>query len=287
MKRGILVCFAVALALIAPAVLSVAQVKQHDYTQQNKSIGNKEIQKKRSDLTEKSSSMQDRQFKAKQYNNTKDASALIEKSFYISRDTKSPFSPGDEFSDSRKEFEGKQFNPKTRDWAGSGKMQKLFDTEKNLSRDYKGSIDFNKKTKFSTERVRDAYEGLRQMSMQDINKYQFRRSHPLTPGLKHTRAGGSMTDISQETNSFWGDMLSRKRIDIDVPNASFMGKKKNVVDSHRSEKASKKQPDIPQNKKLQSIEYLDESKSSQYEFLRVPKGMRAKGRAVIKVETDE
>ena len=95
------------------------------------------------------------------------------------------------------------------------------------------------------------------------------------------------SDETFDSFVFWGDMLSRKRVDIDVPNASFMGKKKNVVDSHRSEKASKKQPDIPQNKKLQSIEYLDESKSSQYEFLRVPKGMKAKGRAVIKVETDE
>ncbi len=291
--RTVLLGGCAACALFAPVVC--AQVKQHDFTAENKTLEKKEFAPKDSPLGQKRSGLTEKSFSAKEYRNTKDASALIEKSFYISEEKKTPFSEETKFRDSAKNFETKDFQPKKSKWFDSDKRQNRWDTEKDLSKTYRGKLDFSKASPFSTENPKDAFDGMRELSMQDINKYQFRRSHPLDPGLKQVRAGGKLNDVSVDS-SFWG--TSRKPLEIATPPPAFFGKVKNVKepprgdspknatasDSGREESQAASQK---QRRSVKAVEYLDESKSQKYEFLRVPEGMKAKGRAVIKVETDE
>ena len=289
--RTVLLGGCAACVLFASAVC--AQVKQHDYTAENKTLDRKEFAPKDSTLGQKRSGLTEKSFSAKEYRNTKDASALIEKSFYISEDKKSPFSAEAKFRESSKNFESKDFTPKKKEWFDSDKKQNRWDTEKDLSKTYRGKLDFSKASPFSTDNPKDAFDGMRELSMQDINRYQFRRSHPLDPGLKQVRAGGKLNDVSVDS-SFWG--TSRKPLEIATPPPSFFGKVKNakeqrggdsskntaVADSDKLQQAAQRQ-----RKSVKAVEYLDESKSQKYEFLRVPEGMKAKGKAVIKVETDE
>ncbi len=333
MKTAVFFC---AVAIFS-GVLS-AQVKPHDYTETNKSLQRDAVAPKQNTLTDQRARADGKTFRTKTYNNTKDASALIDKSFYYSDKKPADISAQAEFSGGKKEFSKKTFEPKKTAWFDSEKKQTRFDTSVDLSKTYKGKIDMQKRTKFDTDRIQSAYEQIQERSMQDINKYQFRHSHPTDPGIKITRAGGKAGDVDTETRSFFDAFSSRRRIDINTPAAtlkgapkaekpyhskpnagakaagggstpkfstsggasvsaqtsnaphisdsdSTLGSSSDGVDAAKSSRAQHAQH--AQEKRVKSVEYLDESKSSQYNFLRVPDGMKAKGRAVIKVETDE
>ena len=273
---------------------AAAQVKPHDYTKPNATLEKPELERKQSGLIDKRSSLREREFKPRDYTPRKDASALIEKSFYID-DKSAPFSPEKTFADSSKKFSTKEYSPKKKEWLAADKKQKLFDTEKDLTKTYKGKIDIAKRAAFDTDSLQNVYEQMQERSMQDINKYQFRHSHPTDPGIKTVRAGEQLT--KPDSKSFLDTFSTRKKIEVDAPLVSMRGDKPprsaapKAAPSKPSPKAAP-QSGIPAEKpksggKVQSIEYLDESKSGSYEFLRVPKGMKPKGRAVIKVETDD
>ena len=322
--------FLCAVALVSGALS--AQVKPHDYTETNKSLQRDAVAPKQNTLTDQRARADGKTFQTKTYNNTKDASALIDKSFYYSDKKPADISAQAEFSGGKKEFAKKTFEPKKTAWFDSEKKQTRFDTSVDLSKTYKGKIDMQKRTKFDTDKIQSAYEQIQERSMQDINKYQFRHSHPTDPGIKITRAGGKAGDVDAETRSFFDAFSSRRRIDINTPAATLKGAPKaekpyhskpntgaksagggstpkfstsgdNSGAAHFSDSAQTRgssadgvdaaksahaqQAQHAQEKRVKSVEYLDESKSSQYNFLRVPDGMKAKGRAVIKVETDE
>ncbi len=244
--------------------------------------------------------MDTKAFEMREYNNTKPASSLIEKSFYMD-DKKPLFSTDQEFKDTPKTLENKMFSPQKTDWRDSEKKQKLFDTERDLSKTYKGKIDINKRSTFDTDYLQNVYDEMQERSMQDINKYQFRRSHPTDPGIKTVRAGGDPDIKSKE--SFLDIFSSRKKIDINAPLASFKGNEQRNVprvdlpsepisgEAHPPSSMRAAERVIEKSRsnmgKVKQVEYLDESQSNKYEFLRVPQGMKPKGKAVIKIETDE
>ncbi len=286
---------------VFPCALS-AQVKPNDFSRGN-SLTEKTVEKKQSDLVDKRSQMGGKEFGRKEYNNTKDASALLEKSFYTD-DKHSPFSVETRFGEGKKSTLAKDFEPKKKD-NGFAERKSRFATDTDLSKKYSGKLDFGKDATFSPEKILYSMEQMQECSMQDINRYQFRHSHPTTPGIKTTTAGGDR-GISEDGSGFLDMFSSRKRIDMDTPTPTMMGRKD--LANRRAEKNKNSElPDAPHSSrqarplpqhtpqqphedakgKVKKLEYIDESKSGQFDFLRVPKGMKAKGRAVIKIETDE
>ncbi len=279
-----------------------AQVKPNDFSREN-SLTEKTVEKKQSGLVDKRSQMGGREFKRKEYNNAKDASALLEKSFYA--DGKhSPFSVETRFGEGKKSTLAKNFEPKKGDSVFAERKSR-FATYTDLSKKYSGKLDFGKDAAFSTEKMLYSMEQMQECSMQDINRYQFRHSHPTTPGIKTTVAGGDRK-ISESGTGFLDAFSSRKRVDMDIPTPAMMGRKD--LANRRAEKNKNSElPNAPHSPrqahplpqhapqqpredakgKVKKLEYIDESKSGQFDFLRVPKGMKAKGRAVIKIETDE
>ncbi len=270
-----------------------AQVKQHDYTKINKSLERSELEKKSSSLIDKRASISGKTVELKKYNNTKDSSALIDKTFFYSDKQSKLITTDSTYRDSTKSFDAsKEFKPKKDSWWKSQKQQKLFDVEKDLSKKYRGKIDIDKRSILHKDYLENVYENMQERSMQDINKYQFRRSHPTDPGIKITRAGSEAEKGNE--SSFLDAFSSRKNIRIETPLATFKGVDKNAMKAREDSSAYKEnaKPIIknlskPQNSKVKSIEYLDSEKSKQYQFLQVPKGMKAKGKPFIKVETDD
>lgn len=296
------VCAAVFAACAAVQCGLFAQVKPNDFSRGN-SLAEKTVEKKQSDLVDKRSQMGGKEFGRKEYKNTKDASALLEKSFYAD-DKHSPFSVEARFGEGKKSTLAKDFEPKKKD-NDFAERKSRFATDTDLSKKYSGKLDFGKDAAFSPEKILYSMEQMQECSMQDINRYQFRHSHPTTPGIKTTAAGGNR-EISESGSGFLDAFSSRKRIDMDTPAPSMMGRKD--LANRRTEKnknselpnaphSSRKARPLPQHApqqpreepkgKVKKLEYIDESKSGQFDFLRVPKGMKPKGRAVIKIETDE
>lgn len=289
----------IAAALVSP-LLSVAQVKPHDFTRRNATLERSNIDLKQSNLIDKRSGLEGKSFEMREYKNTKSASSLIEKSFYMD-DKKSTLSIDKKFTGFSKTLDSKTFTPEKQKWFDSEKKQKLFDMERDMTKTYRGKIDIKKRSRFDTEYLQHIYEEMQERSMQDINKYQFRRSHPSDPGIKTTRAGGEIMP-EEDSNSFLDMFSSRKKISVDAPLVSLKGEEKPkksvelpsepMVPEQRTsqptimERSAKKSQQTGKTK-VQTVEYLDESQSKKYEFLRVPKGMKAKGKAVIKIETDE
>ena len=288
-KKIFVLFFAVSVAI--PQVL-FAQVKQHDYTKTNKTLERSELEKKSSSLIEQRASM-GKSVEIKTYKNTKDASALMEKTFFYSDKQSKLISSNSSFRDSTKKFDAsKTFKPEKESWRNSEKQQKLLNTEKDLSKKYRGKIDIDKRSILHKDYLENVYENMQERSMQDINKYQFRRSHPTDPGIKITRAGSEAEDKKQ--SSFLDMFSARKNIRIETPLATFKGIDKQANKAREDPSADKadakpviKNLSKPQNSKVKSVQYLDSEKSSKYQFLRVPEGMKAKGKAVIKVETDD
>ena len=287
-----------AVALALPQIVC-AQVKQHDFTQGNKTLENKQITPETSRLSDKRTGLEEKSFKTREYKVPHKSDSLIEKSFYM-EDKNPMFSPETSHKDSDKKFAEKKFTPDKENWRNSEKQQKLFDTERDMSKTYKGKIDIEKRAIFDTDYLRHVYEDMQERSMQDINKYQFRRSHPTDPGIKTTIAGSEHTAVD-DGSSFLDNFSLRDKIQVDVPSATFKGnptsrsaqraqkvQKAPKVSEMSSEGLIKKSDTVRKSKgKVQSVEYIDSKESQKYDFLRVPKGMKAKGKAVIKVETDE
>ena len=193
--------------------------------------------------------------------------SLIEKSFYM-EDKNPMFSPETSHTDSDKTFAEKKFTPDKENWRNSEKQQKLFDAERDMSKTYKGKIDIEKRAIFDTDYLRHVYEDMQERSMQDINKYQFRRSHPTDPGIKTTIAGSEHTAVD-DGSSFLDNFSLRDRIQVDVPSASFKGNptSRSAQRAQKAQKASKvsevssegliKKSDTVRTRKgkVQSVEY--------------------------------
>ncbi len=300
LKRVVAVLLAVGVA--SPLVL--AQVKPHDFTRKNASFERSEMEMKKSSLIDKRFQTDSKPFEMREYKNTKPASTLIEKSFYID-DKKSTLSIDKQVKGFSKKVENKMFSPEKKTWFDSEKKQKLLDTERDMNKTYRGKIDINKRSTFDTDYLSHIYDEMQERSMQDINKYQFRRSHPTDPGIKTVTAGGE-TDV-ESNNSFLDFFSSRKKIKVDEPLVSLKGNPKQkipkaetpsqpisptsqgVVQPSSMRSAEKNVEPIKRESKgkVKAVEYLDDSKASKYNFLRVPQGMKPKGKAVIKVEIDE
>lgn len=282
--------------LAFPQIMS-AQVKPHDYSSQNKTLPQKDIPTKSWQQGNKQTSIGEKTFKTHEYKTPQNASNLVEKNFYIDNLT-SPFSPEKTHSNSDKKITQKDFSPKKQNWVNSEKQSSRFDTNLDITKKYKGKIDIEKRAIFDTDYLKHIYEDMQERSMQDINKYQFRRSHPTDPGIKTVRAGEQVID---DNSSFLDNFSTRKKIDVQSPLATFKGNLE-THSANRAEPAQKvseasnitttpsnslvKKSETTHKGKVQSIEYIDSEKSSKFDFLKVPKGMKAKGKAVIKVETE-
>ncbi len=248
--------------------------------------------------SQKRSTANEKTFKAFDYTPKKSASHLIEKNFFI-EDKNMDISPDKLHADSEKKLDEKKFVPENENWRLSDKKNTRFDVNSDISKKYKGKIDIEKRSVFDTDYLRHVYEDMQERSMQDINRYQFRRSHPTDPGLKTVQAGSSARD---DNSSFLDHFSTRKKIQIETPTPSFRGN----ANAHSAKSATKAQtatkintPATPvynnplmqkansvQSGKVKAIEYIDAEKSNKYDFLKVPKGMKPKGKAIIKVETE-
>lgn len=179
-----------------------------------------------------------------------------------------------------------------------------------LNKDYNGRTDFDKKNVFNEDFLKKSYSEMGELSMQDINKYQFRHSHSSDPGIKTSEAGGALFE-SQKSSSVLDFVHGNET--VDRPAVDFIGPKKKpripsensaqdtsaasvpqVADYSAAAKTVQKpapqapalSPDVSPRRVLKAQSDVEDSSMETFMMMKkIPKELR--GRATIKVEVDD
>ena len=220
------------------------------------------------------------------------------------------------YRDNEKDFAVKEYTGKTGMWHDDRKAANIDNLDLDLSKDYSGRIDFDKRNPYQRDMdfIQERYGDMMEQSMQDINKYFFRGSRSSEPGLDIKTAGADI--YGDDTGSFF-DFLSRNK-KIERPRVSIKGpvESKDIpIDRESLENMPQKpsstsdvptpyakilppsvnsnvqSPDSKSNKK--SVKYhtmeeeqIDVDHANTFQFMRLPENMRA-GKASIKVQVKE
>lgn len=220
-----------------------------------------------------------------------------------------------DFSGSDKRYDSPELSGMDGTWSQADSKWKPKNGERDFTKKYSGKIDFSKRSKY-VDYLKEAYADMNERSMQDINKYQFRRSHSSDPGVKTTEAGAQLrgdddssffdlllegSDAERAPVKFYGPK-NRNAIKSEAaaaensgadraaqpanptaappPNARFMPALiRNQSGAVRAEDESSSS-----SKKTVAEKEIDGEKAKNFRFMKMPDNMR--GKATIKVEVE-
>lgn len=179
----------VAAAAIALPALSFGQVKNNDFTRSNMSFDRK-YHTDRSRMDGQKSRFQDQSFEMKTYDRTgpyRDA----QKRAWLSERDNAGYMSGERYRGNGKSFDRiPDYKPKRETWYQAENPLGIKNSDKNLTKEYKGRLDASKKyMEEYQDYLKENYAEMVGRSMQDINKYNFRSSHSLDPGIPTSVAG--------------------------------------------------------------------------------------------------
>ncbi|PWM30525.1 MAG: hypothetical protein DBX55_04455 [Verrucomicrobia bacterium] len=220
-----------------------------------------------------------------------------------------------DFSGSDKRYDSPELSGMNGAWSQADSQWKPKNGERDFTKKYSGRIDFSKRGKY-VDYLKEAYADMNERSMQDINKYQFRRSHSSDPGVKTTEAGAQLRD---DDSSFFDLLLDGS--DTERAPVKFYGpknrnaiKREAAADAENSGADRAAQPANPtaapppnarfmpalirtqsgaarkedessnSSKKTVAEKEIDGEKAKNFRFMKMPDNMR--GKATIKVEVE-
>ncbi len=201
------------LMLLGMSVGLLGQTKAIDYTQANKSFEKMAPKPEDSRLSQEKFVDKDKKFDSKKFVPSDNTEHLQNKKFL------GPENPNAERF-FKKQFEGgkeKFKSPDLENFNTEKKQREIFkfdNSDRNFDKEYSGKIDFEKRNKFSNK-LKEAYTQMRERSMQDINKYNFRSSHSSEDGMQVVSAGKQLyADKDYEGTSGIEDFIfGRKKLE--------------------------------------------------------------------------
>lgn len=283
-------------------------VRSNDFTKANtKFTGKLENQESTIDMS-KTPNLKNENLEQKKFVSPNDASSLIEKRANFSEDLTADKLSKERYFDYKKEFTVKEYEGKTDSWEHSGKSALLKNKDRNLTKDYSGRIDFEKRNPYQrdVDFIKERYGDMMEQSMQDINKYFFRSSRSSEAGIDVQVAGGELKEEDDGISFFdflsGNKKISRPRVTIEGP-ADTGDISQNPKASPTSQAPVSKKtilPPVVKNSNVTSVNYknqnlrtteektvdIDVGKANTYQMLYLPENMRA-GKATIKVQVKE
>lgn len=213
--------FLLAAAAIALPALSFGQVKNNDFTRSNMSFDRK-YHTDRSTMDGQKLRFQDQSFEMKTYDRTGPYRDAQKRSWLSERDN-AGYMSGERYRGNGKSFDRiPDYKPKRDTWYQAENPLGIKNSDRNLTKEYKGRFDSSKKyMEEYQDYLKENYAEMVGRSMQDINKYNFRSSHSLDPGIPTSVAGEQLHET--EESGVLDFLLNPGRKRIERPSVSIKG----------------------------------------------------------------
>lgn len=276
-----------------------AMVRHNDYTKANKSFDSRyrTDTNRNSGKTWNSSSktFQKKNFQTDASNNLDSKRANLKDSLKVEKmNTARNLNNSERFTSPELRGFDSDYRDSAKEWANQ------FADKKDLSKDYKGTIDFKKRGKYA-DYLKEAYGDMNERSLQDLNKYDFRSSRDKEAGIPKTKAGGQLQNEEKGFfESIFGDEEKRERV-------RFLGTKNRLqtekkiaetteLPTPHAPNISKEQTPAKQDEALTTktrkgssvIEekQIDEDVAKRMRLMRMPDHLRGKATIKVKVQDD-